>query len=206
MNARLRVRSIFGIMKIISAQFVKSASQPAGYPEESLPEVAFAGKSNVGKSSLINCLVGRKGLARTSNTPGRTQLINFFSINDKLIFVDLPGYGFAKVPDSVKRSWRPMVESYLRGRKTLRLVIIIVDARRDLSQADADLANWFFANGIPFVFVLTKADKLSKNQLNAAVRKFKEMSGLPEEYAPIPFSAKTGGGKELLWQAIERSL
>ncbi|MBN1382250.1 MAG: YihA family ribosome biogenesis GTP-binding protein [Deltaproteobacteria bacterium] len=192
-------------MKIVSAKFIKSASHPSHYPEEKLPEIAFAGKSNVGKSSLINVLVRQKSLARTSNTPGRTQLINFFSVNDTYALVDLPGYGFARVPESVRKNWQPMVEAYLKSRKMLKLVILIVDARRDLSQQDLDLANWLIVNRIPFLFVLTKIDKLSKNQLNASLRKFKAISGLPEDFSPVLFSARTGQGRDILWAEIDRA-
>ena len=199
-------RDIVIYMKILSAKFIKSASHPAHYPEEQLPEIAFAGKSNVGKSSLINVLVRQKSLARTSNTPGRTQLINFFSVNDKYSFVDLPGYGFARVPEAVRKNWRPMVESYLTVRKTLKLVILIIDARREPSQEDMDLANWLISNQIPFLFVLTKIDKLSKNELNASLRRFKGISGLPDNFAPVLFSAKTGEGREAIWGEIEKVL
>jgi GTP-binding protein len=193
-------------MKILSAQFIKSATHPAHYPEEKWPEIAFAGKSNVGKSSLINVLVRRKALARTSNTPGRTQLINFFSVNDRYSLVDLPGYGFAKVPEAVRKNWRPMVEAYLAGRKMLKLVILIIDARREPSPEDMDLANWFISNQIPFLFVLTKIDKLSNNQLNASIRRFKDISGLPDGFSPVLFSAKTGQGREVIWGEIEKAI
>lgn len=193
-------------MKIVSAKFIKSASHPAHYPDEKLPEIAFAGKSNVGKSSLINVLVHQKNLARTSNTPGRTQLINFFSVNEKYSLVDLPGYGFAKVPDEVRKKWRPMVESYLAVRTKLKLVILIIDARREPSQEDMDLAHWLINNQIPFLFVLTKIDKLSNNELNASLRRFREQSGLPDDIAPILFSARTGQGREAVWSEIEKAV
>ncbi|MCX8012273.1 MAG: ribosome biogenesis GTP-binding protein YihA/YsxC, partial [Desulfobacterota bacterium] len=120
-------------MKIISAEFVKSAFKPEDYPRSFLPEVAFAGKSNVGKSSLINTLVNRKNLARISSTPGRTQSINFFCINQKIFLVDLPGYGYAKVPVNIREQWKPLVESYLAYRKNLKLVVVILDGRRETS-------------------------------------------------------------------------
>ncbi|MBN1663883.1 MAG: YihA family ribosome biogenesis GTP-binding protein [Deltaproteobacteria bacterium] len=193
-------------MKILSAKFVKSAAQAAHYPDDNLPEIAFAGKSNVGKSSLINVLVRQKSLARTSNTPGRTQLINFFTVNDRYSLVDLPGYGFARVPEAVRKNWRPMVESYLAGRKTLKLVILIIDARREPSQEDMDLANWLIMNRIPFLFVLTKIDKLSKNELNASLRRFHATSGLPDDFSPVLFSAKTGEGREVVWAEIDKAI
>ncbi len=129
-------------MKILSAEFVLSAKEPAHYPPAVLPEIAFAGRSNVGKSSLINTLLNRKGLARTSNTPGRTQEINFFRVNDRFAFIDLPGYGYAKVPESIRKQWGPMVETYLRERDTLRLVVLILDVRRDPSEEDLQLIDW----------------------------------------------------------------
>ncbi len=151
-------------MKITSAEFVKSAVWPPQYPPATLPEIAFVGRSNVGKSSLINTLVGRKNLAKTSNTPGRTQLINFFTINEKISFVDLPGYGFAKVSQSVKKNWGEMVETYLKERQSLALVIFILDIRRDPSEDDLSLRDWLEHYRIPYLYVLTKADKLSNNQ------------------------------------------
>jgi GTP-binding protein len=128
-------------MKIVSAEFIKSAAEPSHYPDVALPEIAFAGRSNVGKSSLINTLTSKKNLARTSSTPGCTQLINFFAINDQLSFVDLPGYGFAKVPEAVRKNWKPMIEKYLTERKNLRLVILIVDIRRDPSAEEISFSD-----------------------------------------------------------------
>ena len=149
-------------MKILSAEFVKSASKPSEYPKGGLPELAIAGKSNVGKSSLINALVNRKNLAKISSTPGRTQLINFFLINGKLSLVDLPGYGYAKVPLHIRQTWKPMVESYLQTREDIRLVILIIDARRGASAEDLNLLDWLDYHRIPSLIVLTKTDKLSQ--------------------------------------------
>lgn len=189
-------------MKIVTVDFVKSATSPSGYPRESLPEVAFAGRSNVGKSSLINALVQRKRLARTSNTPGRTQLINFFNINDSLLFVDLPGYGFARVPEAVKREWGPMVETYLRERDCLKLVVLILDIRRDPSAEDLALKSWLDFYGRRTLFVLTKMDKLSRGESKKRQRAVKELLNL--DAAPILFSAKTGLGRDSVWEAIQR--
>lgn len=189
-------------MKIVTVEFVKSATSPSGYPRESLPEVAFAGRSNVGKSSLINALVQRKRLARTSNTPGRTQLINFFNINDELLFVDLPGYGFARVPEAVKREWGPMVETYLRERDCLKLVVLILDIRRDPSAEDLALKSWLDFYGRRTLFVLTKMDKLSRGESKKRQRAVKELLNL--DAAPILFSAKTGLGRDSVWEAIQR--
>jgi GTP-binding protein len=189
-------------MKIVTVEFVKSATSPSGYPRENLPEVAFAGRSNVGKSSLINALVQRKRLARTSNTPGRTQLINFFNINDSLLFVDLPGYGFARVPEAVKREWGPMVETYLRERDCLKLVVLILDIRRDPSTEDLALKSWLDFYGRRTLFVLTKMDKLSRGESKKRQRAVKELLNL--DAAPILFSAKTGLGRDSVWEAIQR--
>ncbi len=189
-------------MKISSAEFIKSATDPYHYPDDLLPEVAFVGRSNVGKSSLINTLVNRKRLARTSNTPGRTQLVNFFVINEALSFVDLPGYGYAKVPISVKRGWSAMVEGYLEGRENLRLVVMILDIRREPSGNDDMLAQWLRDNNIEIAFVLTKTDKISRSQGNIARRKIGEHLGVPHDEL-LPFSAKTRSGKDEIWRVIE---
>lgn len=194
-------------MKILSAEFIKSATTPPHYPEGVFPEVAFVGRSNVGKSSLINALVGRKNLAKTSNTPGRTQLINFFLINRRYSFVDLPGYGFARVPESVRRNWGPMVETYLKERPNLRLVILIMDIRRDPAGHDMELLQWFNHYLIPTLPVLTKIDKLSKSKVQQRARQIEQMlmEGVNLQTAPKPvlFSARTGEGKEALWSFIE---
>lgn len=192
-------------MKIIQAEFIKSAFQPADYPPERLPEAGFAGKSNVGKSSLINTLLNRKNLARTSSTPGRTQSLNFFSINERLSFVDLPGYGFAKVPRQIQQQWKPMVESYLKSRKSLKLVVLILDIRRAPSKDDYDLVEWLTHYRIPFVVVLTKADKVSRSQ--RSVQKTEARRALElEEHQLILFSALTGEGKEALWRTLSAHL
>ncbi len=190
-------------MKIQSAEFIKSATQPSNYPDDRFPEVAFIGRSNVGKSSLINRLVLRSHLAKTSNTPGRTQLINFFLINKRYVFVDLPGYGYARVPDAVRRNWGPMVEAYLKGRRNLRLVVLIMDIRRDLIGEDLDLLAWLREQAIPVLPVFTKVDKLSKNQVRVREKKIMDILTLPDGPAPVLFSAKTGQGREAVWAFIE---
>jgi GTP-binding protein len=194
------------VTKIVKAEFIKSAVWPDQYPPATLPEVAFAGRSNVGKSSLINTLVGRKNLAKTSNTPGRTQLINFFSINEKLSFVDLPGYGFAKVSQSVKKDWGEMIEAYLRERQSLALVIFILDIRRDPSTDDLSLRNWLDDYRIPYLFILTKVDKLSNNQAIAGRRSIEKILGLPAGEKTILFSAKTQKGKSDIWKVLGEQL
>ena len=189
-------------MKILSAEFVTSAVEPSQYPPESLPEIAFAGRSNVGKSSLINVLVNRKHLVKTSSTPGRTQLINFFDINDYFTFVDLPGYGYARVPASVKKKWGPMIETYLSGRKTLKGVVVILDIRRTPREEEHNLITWLAHYSIATILVLTKADKLSKTKQDkqrAAVARSLAL----DSSELILFSAKSRKGREEVWQTIE---
>ncbi len=193
-------------MKITSAQFIKSAVWPPQYPPATMPEIAFVGRSNVGKSSLINTLVGRKNLAKTSNTPGRTQLINFFAINEKFSFVDLPGYGFAKVPQSVKKDWGDMMEAYLKERQSLCLVIFILDIRRDPSADDLSLRDWLKDYRIPYLYVLTKSDKLSNNQAIARRRAIEKTLQVSSEKKPILFSAKTQKGKADIWEFLKNHL
>ncbi len=192
-------------MKVKSAEFVKSAIDPSQYPEDMLPEVAFVGRSNVGKSSLINTLVNRKRLAKTSNTPGRTQLINFFLVNDKVLFVDLPGYGYAKVPLEVKKQWGPMVERYLKTRKNLRMVVLILDIRRDPTEDDLSLLRWLYNYGIKPVFVLTKSDKLSKNRISMRRRAIGGILEVSTD-ALVTFSARTREGMDKTWKVIENSI
>jgi len=192
-------------MKVISADFIKSAFKREDYPPDALPEVAFAGKSNVGKSSLMNTLVNRKGLARTSSTPGRTQCLNFFSINQKLYFVDFPGYGFAKVPVEIKKQWKPMVESYLTSRANLKVVVVILDCRREPSQEDRDLVEWLRVYNIPALVVFTKIDKIPFGRRNKQKFMVKKMFNV-EDAEMVFFSAVTGEGKDDLWKKIRSRL
>lgn len=192
-------------MIVKSAEFITSAVKPSQYPEALHPEAAFAGRSNVGKSSLINTLVNRKRLVKTSATPGRTQLINFFSVNDRLSLVDLPGYGYAKVPASVTRNWGPMIETYLKGRETLKAVVLILDVRRIPGIEEQNFIDWLALYHRTPILVLTKADKLSKS----VQKKQRQAIGVAlgvEEAALIIFSAKTRLGKPVVWSAIESAL
>jgi GTP-binding protein len=190
-------------MKIKSAVFVKSATGPADYPRDLRPEVAFLGRSNVGKSSLINSLLGVRGLARTSSTPGRTQLINFFLINDAFYFVDLPGYGYARVPTEIKKQWGPMVEKYLATRPNLVLSIAITDSRHEPTQLDLLMKEWLDGQGRPFVIVATKSDKLSSNKLRANLSRAEAVVGAGKI---IPYSAITRRGADRIWKEISQAL
>lgn len=195
---------------IRSAEFVTAAVRPDQYPRDDLPEVAFAGRSNVGKSSLINCLIQRKKLVRTSRTPGQTQTINFFRINNAFCFVDLPGYGFAKVPENIRAKWRPMVETYLTGRENLRGMVLIMDARHSPTPDDLKLWQWLKNRHIPAIPVLTKADKLSRTKWSSQRKLAATSLGILEN-SIITFSSVTKEGRaELLehlnvWIAIQPS-
>lgn len=192
-------------MIIKSAKFVKSAAKSSQYPPAVLPEIAFSGRSNVGKSSLINILVNRKHLVKTSSTPGRTQLINFFVINETFSFVDLPGYGYARVPKSIKKNWGPMIETYFSTRGTLKGVVFIMDIRRMPDQKELNLIDWFNYFNIYSILILTKADKLSKTkQINQHLSIAKALSVDKKEL--ILFSAKSRQGKDAIWHVIEKLL
>jgi GTP-binding protein len=189
-------------MIIKSAEFVTSAVKPAQYPEPVHPEIAFAGRSNVGKSSLINTLVHRKRLVKTSTTPGRTQLINFFIVNADLMLVDLPGYGYAKVPAAIKKQWGPMIETYLSGRPSLKAVVLLMDLRRTPGIEELAFMDWLQQYGVTAVPVLTKADKLSKTeQIKQRKRIAEALERTPESL--MLFSAKTGLGRDALWRQLE---
>ena len=192
-------------MKITKAEFVTSAVAPEGYPQERLPEVSFMGRSNVGKSSLINSLLGNRKLARTSSTPGRTQLINFFRVNGSFLFVDLPGYGYAKVPERVRRTWGEMVENYLANRKELVLSILIIDSRHAPTANDLRLKSWLEHHGLPFVVVSTKADRLSNNQLRNSLKTTAADLGT-DVGVIMPYSSVTGRGSDRVWKAISERI
>lgn len=184
----------------LEAGFIISAASVDLFPRGRRPEVAFLGRSNVGKSTLLNSLLGVKGLARTSATPGCTQAINFFRVGDKKVFVDLPGYGYARVPLSEKARWKRLIESYLLGRENLELSVLLVDSRRGWMDPDLELKQWLEFHGKPYVVVATKIDKLKSHQERerglAAIRKLYPDGPL------VPFSAVTGQGVRELWQAI----
>ena len=192
-------------MQIRSAKFLCSAVTPEQYPPADLPEVAFAGRSNVGKSSLINKILNRKKLVRTSKTPGRTQLLNFFEINEVYRFVDLPGYGYAKVPAEVQKRWRPMVETYLTRRPNLRGMVLLLDIRREPSKEDLNLWYWLQTTSIEVIIVVTKVDKLSKNKRNKQMAAIARSLGCKREEL-LQFSAMTGEGKDELWKRLLKLL
>jgi len=193
-------------MRVISAEYCISAPGPKQYPAGGEPEIAFVGRSNAGKSSLINRLVNRKSLARTSNSPGKTRLLNFYHINKNFYFVDLPGYGFAKVPQEVKAQWGKMIEDYLLNRENLRAVIHLVDIRHAPSQDDVEMHNWLNHFGIPVILVLSKADKIprGKQQKHAGLIRG-TLEPLPETPIVV-FSAETGMGKDELWGILNKYL
>lgn len=172
-------------------------------PENKLPEIAFAGKSNVGKSSLINALVNRKSYARTSSQPGKTQTINFYNIESKLYFVDLPGYGYAKVSQETKEKWGKMIERYLKKSPVLGMVFLLVDIRHEPSENDKNMYEWISYNGFHPVIIATKADKLSRNQVAKQIKIIREKLSLPKEAILIPFSSETKQGKEEVWALID---
>ncbi len=190
-------------MKVTSAEFLKSAFQESDWPTDSKPEIAFMGRSNVGKSSLINSLLGVRGLARTSSTPGRTQSLNFFTINDRLRFVDLPGFGYARVPKPLRTSWGEMVTSYLAKRKQLVLSIHIVDSRHEPTKLDLQLHEWLQHSAKPWLIVATKSDKLSNNELKESLGRVKRVFSIDRVVA---YSAKTGRGGGELWRGVENAL
>lgn len=188
-------------MKIISAEFVKSSSRVEECPEQMLPEYAFIGRSNVGKSSLINHMTNRKKLAKTSSTPGKTQLINHFIINDTWFLVDLPGYGWAQTSKTNKAAWKKMIEEYLIQRPNLAAVFVLVDSRHDPQKIDMEFIQWLGEEGIPFSIVFTKADKLGKVQVQSNVASYKKRLKETWEELPPTFvtsSADKIGGDEIL--------
>jgi GTP-binding protein len=186
--------------KVIS-EYLLSASGPEQLPKEEYPEIAFLGRSNVGKSSLINALVGQKKLAFTSNKPGCTQALNFYRVDSQYNFVDLPGYGYARVPEEIRLEWKKLIESYLLERKALELSVLVLDARRAWMEPDLELKRWLEAHDRPYLVVATKMDKL-KNQSERQQSLVKLRTGAEE---PMLCSAETGRGVREIWQAITKT-
>jgi len=194
-------------VKIESCRFEIAAHRPEDEPRAPGPDVVFLGRSNVGKSSLINRLLGVRKLARTSSTPGRTQSVNFYRVNEALNFVDLPGYGYARVPESVRQSWGPMVEGFLeRRRERIALATLVVDARNEPTRLDGTMRDWLEAKGIPYLVAATKADKLSGNGRARAARAMREGLGGRAVAGPVLVSSETGFGAKETWKILDREL
>ncbi|HOB35324.1 MAG TPA: ribosome biogenesis GTP-binding protein YihA/YsxC [Bacillota bacterium] len=186
-------------MKIKSAVFAHCAGFKEQLPPEAVPEIAFAGRSNVGKSSLINCLVQRKALARTSGQPGKTQTVNFYLVNDALYLVDLPGYGYARVPQAVRNRWKSLLEGYLSRRGSLKGVVLVVDSRHPPMASDVQMFQWLLHYRKPVLVVATKTDKLSRREYNAALQRLEQAyAGVPV----LPCSALRGSGRDAVWKHI----
>jgi GTP-binding protein len=194
-------------VKILAAELLTSAAGPEGFPAHELPEIAILGRSNVGKSSLINRITGRRSLARASGTPGKTRLLNFFRVRraegEEIVLVDLPGYGYAKVSKGERRGWQVLIESYLERRANLRLAILLQDARRDPGPDEIDLLPWLAARKVPVVGAATKVDRLNARERASRLRALAE-AGLPIDW--IATSGRTGEGVEALWARIDAAL
>ena len=195
-------------MKVLNAEWLATAAGPDGFPAPSAPEVAFLGRSNVGKSSLLNALVRRKKLARTSSAPGKTRLIHFFKVERKNLethFVDLPGYGYAKVSKEERRGWQGLIESYLEGRPTLRAAVLLQDLRRDVSDDETLLIDWLHERGVPVLLAITKIDKLKPMRRAARLRELKQSIDLPAANV-IATSAEARIGLDELWKMIDATV
>ncbi|HEX2270629.1 MAG TPA: ribosome biogenesis GTP-binding protein YihA/YsxC [Pyrinomonadaceae bacterium] len=190
-------------MKVTRAEFLKSAFKEDDWPKDAQPEIAFLGRSNVGKSSLINSLLSVRGLARTSSTPGRTQSLNFFSVNDQFKFVDFPGFGYARVPKHIKSSWGEMATAYLAKRRQLVLSIHIVDSRHEPTKQDLQLHEWLEQSDKPRLIVATKSDKLSHNELR---KNLQHIARVLDNDSIVAYSAKSGRGRDELWRAIRNAI
>ena len=189
------------IIKQVSLGFVCGITSTL--PDTGQPEIAFAGKSNVGKSSLINALMNRKALARTSGQPGKTQTINYYHVNEEMYLVDLPGYGYAKVSESVKEKWGNMIESYLHSSQTLKAVFLLIDIRHDPSANDKTMYDWISYQGYKPVIIATKLDKIKRSQIQKQVKRIREGLDVAEKTPIIPFSAQTKQGRDEIWDLIE---
>ena len=182
-------------MNLQKVEFIKSAAQPTAFLADGLPQIAFAGKSNVGKSSVLNCVLQRKNFARVGQKPGKTVHINYFKIDNKAYFVDLPGYGYAQVAQSEKERWGKLMESYFADPDRITLGVMIVDARHAPTKLDCVMAELFLSTGCPFVVVANKLDKLKKSEIEPNMQTIRDTLGLPEDTKLIPFSAENGTGR-----------
>lgn len=192
-------------MNVNNVALAAVAVKKAQYPEETMPEIAFAGKSNVGKSSLINTMINRKALARTSQNPGKTRTINFYNVEDTLYFVDLPGYGYARAPKSEIAKWGKMIEDYLIKRESLKAIIMLVDIRHEPGVNDKMMYDWLKHYGHKIIVVATKSDKLKRSQLPKHKKMLSDGLGLEKGDILIPFSSENKSGKEELWAIIEEA-
>ncbi|MGM9988615.1 MAG: ribosome biogenesis GTP-binding protein YihA/YsxC [Bacillaceae bacterium] len=190
-------------MKVIKSEIITSAVKPDQYPEGDLPEIALAGRSNVGKSSFINKMVNRKMLARISSKPGKTQTLNFFTINDELLFVDVPGYGYAKVSKSERAAWGKMIETYLTTREQLKAVVMIVDLRHPPTSDDIMMYDFLKHYEIPTIIIATKADKIPKGKIDKHVKVIRGALQIEDGDRLVTFSSETGYGKEEAWKTIQ---
>ena len=193
-------------MKIKSVEFIKSVVDTNAIPTGGYPEIAFSGRSNVGKSSLINCLLNRRAIARVSSTPGKTQQLNFYLVNESVYFVDLPGYGYAKAPKQLKSRWKRLVESYFDRSQNLRGIVQLIDSRHDPTSEDLEMINWLAVREVPTILILTKIDKLRPNQ---RAKNFKLIGGTLDWAAEdqiLPFSVKTGEGRDRLLDLIAQTV
>ncbi len=193
-------------MNLNKARYELTAVKPDQYPEGSMPEVALVGRSNVGKSTIINTLLNRKNLARVSSEPGKTRGLNFYNIDEVLYFVDLPGYGYAKVSKDKKGSWAGIIETYLNTRRQLKMVIMLVDIRHAPSEDDRLMYAWIVEHGLPHVVVATKADKITRSQVQGKVQDIRKVLGIGTEIEVIPYSSETKQGREAVWSAVNASL
>ncbi len=193
-------------MNIQSAELETVCGVTSRFPAHTIPEFAFAGKSNVGKSSLINALMNRKALARTSSQPGKTQTVNFYKVNNAFYYVDLPGYGYAKVSKEEKEKWGGMIERYLRRSTVLAAVFLLIDIRHDPTANDKQMYDWIVANGWHPVVIATKLDKLKRSQVAKQVKAVREGLGMDRDGILIPFSAETKQGREEIWALLEQMM
>jgi len=185
------------------ARYELTAVKPSQYPEGNLPEVALVGRSNVGKSTIINTLLNRKNLARVSSVPGKTRGLNFYNIDDKLYLVDLPGYGYAKASKSQRSEWGSFINNYLNMRPQLKLVVMLVDIRHSPTGDDRTMYNWIVERNMPHIIVATKADKISRGQIKPRLKEISNVLGVPEGVPFIPYSSETKMGKEEIWNIIK---
>ena len=193
-------------MNVNNVRLEQTAVNPNQYPTDGKPEIAFVGRSNVGKSSLINYLINRKSMARVSSAPGKTRVINFYNIEEKLYFVDLPGYGYAKVAKTEKELWGGMIEKYFSSREQLKLVALLVDIRHKPTELDKIMVSWIMQNGLEFIVLATKADKIKKAELEEKIDDIKNTLSLIDRNLIIPVSAEKHTGKEQAWDIMEQRL